>query len=144
MKFRIAGLACVAAMSLAGCASTGWRALRINGTSESTFEASAVALHEDLSPNRRLRFEAALQEIWRTESANAGAEGRAYEASKSYLTRLDGLGYEEVIILGGPAAKQRYLEAWSRVPGPGFPLGYPAPPSGCCPTPDGGFASLPR
>jgi hypothetical protein len=120
----------IVAVALAGCASTsGWRALRIDGTSRSTFEASNFALQQGLSANQRLRFKIALQELWRTGAAQAGAEGGVDGASTSYYAQLDGLGYEEIVSRAGPIATQKYLEAWSHT-GPRGDLGAPSVPPG--------------
>jgi hypothetical protein len=104
-------------MALAGCAGTsGWHALRIDATSASHFEASVAALRQTLPPNHRLFFEVALQELWNSTASKVGAESSVGEATKDYFAQLDGLGYEQVISLAGPEAKQKYLALAPRNP----------------------------
>jgi len=50
----------------------------------------------------------ALEEIWSTTVARAGAEASAEQTSAIFLAQVDGLGYEQIVRLAGPGAKQRY------------------------------------
>jgi len=96
-------------LALAGCASTsGSHALRIDATSQSNFEASVAAFQQALPPNRRLRFEVALQELWKSTASKAGTESSVDQTTKDYFAQLNGLDYEQVISLAGPEAKERY------------------------------------
>ena len=119
-------------MAIAGCASTNTTrsssTLRIDATNVPAFEASIAAFQHDLRPNHRLRFEVALQEIWSATEFQAGPESSQHEKTKRYLAQLDGLGYDQVISLAGPAAEQTYQalvaeqlrERVGRAPNPTF------------------------
>lgn len=99
-------------MAIAGCASTNPNRpspLQINATSVSTFEASVAAFQRTLKPDRELRFVVALQEIWGATALKAGPESSEDETTKLYFAQLDGLGYDQVIGLGGPAAEKTYV-----------------------------------
>ena len=83
---------------LTGCASTsGWRALTIDGSSQSTFEESRALIEQALPTARSQLFAQALQDIWVTGAATA-ADDDEYTA-EDYFEQLDGLGYEEVVAL---------------------------------------------
>jgi hypothetical protein len=117
-------------MVLAACASTNtsaWRGLRIDGTNESTFKASVTSFQRGLPPNGVLRFEIALQEMWTT--AVAKDPDHPEQVAKTYFAQLDGLGFEQIIRLAGPAAKQKYL-ALADSPSPAQPV--PLPPCTSC------------
>jgi hypothetical protein len=86
----------------------GWRELRIDGTSKSTFEKSVAEFQRNLPPERRAYFEVALQEIWSAVGFSLGADG-ADQAVDVYFKRLDGLRYREIIRVGGPEARKTYL-----------------------------------
>lgn len=63
----------IAAIVLAGCASTsGWRALRIDGSNQSSFEESVALFQQELSPKRRDLFEISLVAVWLADTAGAG------------------------------------------------------------------------
>jgi hypothetical protein len=98
---------------LTGCASSNastsaWRGLHIDGASESAYKESIAAFRQGLPPNARLRLAIALEEIWSTIVARAGAEASAEQTTAIFLAQVDGLGYEQVTRLSGPGAKQRY------------------------------------
>jgi hypothetical protein len=94
-------------LALAGCASTsGSHALRIDATSQSNFEASVAAFQQALPPNRRLHFEVALQELWKSTASKT--ESSVDQTTKDYFAQLNGLDYEQVISLAGAEAKERY------------------------------------
>jgi len=117
VAFLIVGLA------IAGCASTsGWRALRIDGTSKSTFEESAAAFRQELPQYERLCFDVAVQELWITAAFKAQTESNALEAARhDFLAQIDGQGYDEIVSLAGPRtwkfARTLMLES--------APTGYP-------------------
>jgi hypothetical protein len=101
MADRIRKLAAVSfvALLLTACASTtGWRALRIDASSEAAFVQSVTLLQQELPSNRRILFGYAVEDI-----ANRSSSPEAF------LGQLDGLGYGEVVDLAGPAARQKYL-----------------------------------
>ena len=102
------------AVALAGTASAaGWRALRVDGSSEEAFAKSLEAFREKLSPARVYVFGEALKDIWTQEAKAAEVEQRAYTAAE-YYARLDGLTYEGVVTLTDPTgetAKDRYRAA---------------------------------
>jgi hypothetical protein len=96
-------------MAIAGCATTNrGTVLHMDATSVPTFAASVHAFQQNLRPDRRLRFEIALQEIWSATEFQAGAESSVDEKTKRYFAQLDGLGYDQIINLAGPAAQQTY------------------------------------
>src|SRR5262245_23639442 len=54
---------------LVGCSSAGWRAQRIDGNTESSFERSVGVLQQTLPARRREDFEVALAVLWLRSSA---------------------------------------------------------------------------
>jgi hypothetical protein len=104
----------VLAVAVASSASaTGWRSLRIDGSSEQAFEKSVEAFEDKLSPARRHVFGEALKDIWAEGTQAAAAEQREYTAAE-YYRQIDGLGYKEVVKLTDPTgdtAKDRYRAA---------------------------------
>ena len=82
----------------------GWRALHIDGTSQAAFEKSVAAIRQTLPMNKRLQFEVTLQQIWQDVALKAGAEASVDQVARPYFEKLDGLGYKEVIRVGGPDA----------------------------------------
>ena len=98
-------------LAIAGCASAPTNretALRIDATDVTTFIASVAAVQHRLRPDYQLRFVAALQEVWSATALKAGPESSEGEITRQYFTQLNGLGYEQVVRLGGPAAEQKY------------------------------------
>ena len=66
---------CIAAISLAGCASTsGWRALRVDGSSKEGFEESVASLQRELPYYRNQHFTQALAAIWITDVSDEGGD----------------------------------------------------------------------
>lgn len=64
---------CAAAAVLAGCASTsGWRSLRIDGSSQTSFDESVALFQQELSPKRRDLFEISLVAVWLADTVSAG------------------------------------------------------------------------
>jgi hypothetical protein len=65
---------------VAGCATTGWRAQKIDGSGTSAFERSVVSLQEQLPSRRRAELDTALAVIWMRNSAvgtgDADSDGR--------------------------------------------------------------------
>ena len=118
----------VLAAALASTASAGWRDLRIDASSEASFETSVAAFKEELSAPRRHAFERALQDIWTMGATKATSEGRAYTRA-DYLAQLNGLGYEEVVLLPDPTGEktQAYRAEYyrAREPGAGPPDAEP-------------------
>jgi hypothetical protein len=58
---------------LASCASSGWQARRIDGTSAAAFDQSVAELQNELPRRRREDFDASLAVIWiRVTAANGG------------------------------------------------------------------------
>ena len=104
----------VLAVALAGTASAdGWRSLRVDGTSQASFEKSMAAFQENLSPARRQVFVLALHDIWNAGTKAAEASQGEYTADE-YLRQVDGLGYKEVVTFTDPTgdtAQARYREA---------------------------------
>ena len=86
----------------------GWRALHIDGTSQAAFEKSIAAFRQTLPMNKRLQFEVTLQQIWEDVALKAGAEASVDQVAPTYFAKLDGLGYKEVIRVGGPDAWKTY------------------------------------
>lgn len=91
-KLTVAVLAVVIACS---ASAAGWRSLRIDGSSEASFESSVAAMKEKLSPGRRYAFTMALQDVWVRGAQSARADQPGYTKAH-YLRLLDGLGYQEV------------------------------------------------
>lgn len=86
----------------------GWRALHVDGTSQAAFEKSVAAFQQDLPTNKRLQFEVTLQQIWQDLALKAGTEASVEQVARSYFAKLDGLGYKDVIRVGGPGAWKTY------------------------------------
>ena len=132
LKITVAVLALV----LAGNASAeGWRALRVDGSSEEAFAKSLEAFKDKLSPARRYVFGEALKDIWLEGDKAARAEQREY-TDDEYYARVDGLRYEEIVTLMDPTgdtAKDRYrtasLNQRYRPPVPTWPQSSGPPPS---------------
>ena len=128
LKLTVAVLAIV----LAGTASaTGWRSLRVDGSSEAAFAESLAAFKKKLSPARRHVFGEALKDIWVQGTKDAEVEQREYTASE-YYRQVDGLGYEEVVTFTDPTgdtAQMRYRAAYARLnpPNTGFRASSPWP-----------------
>jgi hypothetical protein len=96
----------VLAIVLAGSASAaGWRSLRIDASSEATFNESVATFQEKLSGSRRVAFAQSLQDVWREGTKLAGEQQREYTTA-DYLRELDGLGYEDVVRLTDPTGKK--------------------------------------
>jgi hypothetical protein len=95
----------VLAVALAGTASAaGWRSMRIDASSEATFDASVSALRDKLPKVRREVLDLALIDIWVEGAQAAAAEQRDYPASE-YLRQLDGLKYKDVVTLTDPSGE---------------------------------------
>jgi hypothetical protein len=91
----------------------GWRDLRVDASSEAAYQKSLAAFNEELPPERRSVFTAALMDIWLKGTAQANANQSQYGVSDYYL-QIHGLGYEEVVTFTDPTgetAKQREREA---------------------------------
>ena len=107
----------VVAVALAGSASAaGWRSLRIDGTSETTFTESVAAFQEKLTLSRRYAFAQALQDIWLKGLADAQAAEREYTAG-DYFRQIDGLAYKEVVTLLDPTGDTEDLRRRKRTHG---------------------------
>jgi hypothetical protein len=121
----------VLVVALAGSAQAGgWRALRIDGSSEASFSDSVATFQEKLPPVRQYVFVRALQDIWAQGTQRAEAEQREYTA-QDYFRELDGLGYKDVVTLTDPTgrtAHARFGEAFARLyPTAAFPALAPPP-----------------
>jgi hypothetical protein len=107
----------------------GWRALRIDGSSEASFSDSVAALQDKLAPVRQYVFGRALQDIWLSGTERAEAEQREYTA-EDYFRQLDGLGYKDVVTFTDPTGRTaltRFREEYARLYAtPAF--GAPSPP----------------
>ena len=119
---------------LAGCASSGWRALRIDGTSEARFTASLTEFQETLNEQRRYILERSLLDVWIVGAGTAAdAHLRGEEASytpRDYLDEVDGLGYAEIVELADPSGERtkRYREILTRTHTAGWDLHSPGIP----------------
>jgi hypothetical protein len=105
----------VLAVALAGTASAaGWRSLRLDGSSEASFEKSLAELREKLTNGRRYAFTLALHDIWQEGTKNAEAKQHEYTEA-DYRRQLDGLGYEDVVRLTDPTGQtaRRYRAAYN-------------------------------
>jgi hypothetical protein len=105
----------VLTVALAGSASAaGWRDLRIDATSETSFDRSVELLRDKLTNARKHVLERALQDIWTQRTQDAAAEQREY-TQEDYYAQLDGLSYEEVVRLLDPTGEQakRYRAEYS-------------------------------
>jgi hypothetical protein len=127
----------VLAFVLAGSASAaGWRSLRIDASSEDSFNESVIAFREKLPFVRRQVFERSLQDIWVEGTKAAQADGRDYTVT-DYLRALDGLKYKEVVLFTDPsgATADRYWDQAfvtlnrTRMPPPGR-MSIPGPSPG--------------
>ena len=104
----------VLVVALAGTAgAAGWKDLRIDGTSEATFNQSLAVFKEQLSPERQKVFTDALMDIWVQGTVEAKRDQREFTVN-DYYKQLDGLGYEQVVTFTDPTgatANERYREA---------------------------------
>jgi hypothetical protein len=109
-KFSLA----VTVLFLSGCASTGeWRALNIDGSSESAFGESLARLNDELSYSRGQMFALALVDIANTRVQSAGEtdDGSPAYSENDFRNDLNGLTYDKVIELAdqsGPSIKKLY------------------------------------
>ena len=93
----------VLAFVLAGSASAaGWRSMRIDASSEASFNESVTALQEKLPRARRLVLERSLKDIW-AQGTQAAAAGEGEFTINDYLRQLDGLKYKEVVEFTDPS-----------------------------------------
>ncbi len=109
----------VVAMALVGTASAGWRSMRVDGSSEASFNASVAAIRAELPGARKYVFESALQDIWVLGVRSADAEQREY-TKDDYLRQVDGRGYKEIVTLTDPSgdtARARFGAAYARLYG---------------------------
>ena len=116
----------VLAFVLAGSASAaGWRSMRIDASSEASFDASVIAFRDKLPFVRRQVFERSLQDIWVAGVQAAQADGRNYSIDE-YLLALDGLGYKDVVRFTDPSGDtaDRY---WDQAYVSLYRRGNPAP-----------------
>jgi hypothetical protein len=105
------------AIALAGTASAGWRAMRVEAADVASFEESVAAFEEELSTPRHYVFMMALQDIWAQGLQRAGAEQREYTEAE-YFRQLDGLTYDEIVTLADPTGKttrERYRTGVSKM-----------------------------
>jgi hypothetical protein len=118
----------VLAIALAGTANAaGWRKLRIDASSEASFQESVALFQDKLSPSRRLAFVRSLQDVWLNGSRLAEEQQRDYTQA-DYFRQLDGLTYDEVVTLMDPTGKkagQYRAEYYAERAGP--PSAAPAP-----------------
>ena len=93
------------AIVIASAASAaGWRDLRIDASSESSFKESVATLQDKLSPSRRHAFARTLEDIWNQGTRLAEEQQREY-TDADYLRQVHGLGYEQVVKLTDPTGK---------------------------------------
>ena len=96
----------VLALALAGTATAGgWRKLRIDASSDTSFQESVALFQDKLSPSRRVAFAMSLEDIWLFGSRLAEEQQREYTQA-DYLRQLHGLGYYEVVKLTDPTGKR--------------------------------------
>ena len=103
----------VLALALAGTASAGgWRALRVDGSTEAAFKESVATFQENLPQVRRRVFERSLNDIW-AEGAKAAQAGEREYTMSDYLRQVDGLSYKEVVEFTDPTGDtaDRYFSA---------------------------------
>jgi hypothetical protein len=99
-------------IAFAGTASAaGWKSLRVDASSEDAFAQSLTEFKEQLSPARRAAFGEALKDIWVRGVKAAEAERREYTAT-DYYRQLDGLGYEQVVLLTDPTGDTAKRRLW--------------------------------
>jgi hypothetical protein len=110
----------VLAVVLAGSASAaGWRSLRIDASSETSFNESVTALQDTLPRVRRHVFDESLKDIWTEGTKAAEADAREYTIS-DYLRQVDGLGYKDVVTFTDPTgdtAERYWNQAYTRLYG---------------------------
>lgn len=108
---------CMVVLVLAGCASTSeWRALRIDGSSESALRESVTRLDQELPREyHRRMFALALADVAQTGAQNAAQTDEGSEPAytdEDFRAQLDGLTYDGVIALadqtGAPVSRQYY------------------------------------
>ena len=128
----------VVAVALAGTVSAeGWRALRIDASSEASFAKSVEEFQDRLTPSRRVAFVRSLQDI-RIQSSQLAAEEQREYTDADFLRQIHGLGYEQVVTLMDPTGKKegRYRAEYYYSRGGGFSAsaapgwssqGYPPP-----------------
>lgn len=119
-----------AMLLLSGCAGIGeWRALSIDGSSESAFDGSVARLNDELPPGRDAMFTLALMDVARTgaEAAGQAGDGSAY-TDETFRSELDGLTYEGVIALADRSGTPIWKQYYSRAPVPTAPIPLAQPP----------------
>jgi hypothetical protein len=131
LKLTVGMLALAVATS---ASAAGWRSMRIDASSEASFNASVTALKEKLPAVRKAVFERSLNDIWVKGTQAAQEAEREYTVS-DYLRQVDGLAYKEVVRFTDPSGDtaDRYFDAayaslFGRRAAP--PTGGFAPPSG--------------
>ena len=81
----------VLAVTLAGTASAaGWRSMRLDASSEASFNESVAALRDELPRVRRQVLEQSLKDIW-AQGTQAAAAGEREYTIDDYLREVDGL-----------------------------------------------------
>jgi hypothetical protein len=128
----------VLAVALAGSAgAAGWRSMRIDASSQDSFNESVTALQDKLPRVRRHVFEESLKDIWAEGTKAAEADAREYTIS-DYLRQVDGLGYKDVVTFTDPTggtAKRYWNQAYTRLyagtarPGQGGTPRFSGPPA---------------
>ena len=131
LKLTVAVLAVVLAGTASGAE---WRSLRIDASSEASFQESIAAFQAKLTPSRRIAFTRSLQDIWLHGEQAAEAQEREY-TDADYLRQIHGLGYEEVVTLTDPTGKKerRYRAEYrggggAGTGGTGWPSSHGPPP----------------
>jgi DNA/RNA-binding domain of Phe-tRNA-synthetase-like protein len=103
-------------LALSVAANASWRSLQIDGSTEEAFTQSVEQMQEALSPKRRMALDLSLQDLWVNGVLAAKAEQREY-TSAEYFTKLDGLGYKDVVELADPSGVKGYRQAYNVING---------------------------
>src|SRR5262245_60276311 len=102
LKLTVAVLAVVLASS---ASAAGWRKLRIDASSDTSFRQSVARFQDKLSPSRRVAFAMSLRDI-RNHGLQLAEEQQREYTDADYQRQLHGLGYEEVVTLTDPTGKR--------------------------------------
>src|SRR5262245_37014314 len=138
LKLTVAVLAVVLASS---ASAAGWRKLRIDASSDTSFRQSVALFQDKLSPSRRVAFAMSLRDI-RNHGLQLAEEQQREYTDADYQRQLHGLGYEEVVTLTDPTGKregQYRAEYYRSRPRPNNTSAYPSIPrtNDVYPRPDG-------
>jgi hypothetical protein len=102
-SFVVASLTVLMLVCGANASAGGWRDLRIDASSDSSFSESAQQMRDELPYNRAVLFVLILQDL----------EMRL--TPTEYRAQLDGLSYKQIVHLASPSVFQRQLMYYAQL-----------------------------